>query len=588
MLPACSSEKESVKKERKIDPVYLNDSERKNAALDHFINGTVAEAKGDFNIAIDEYQKSLNLDTSGGIYYSLAKNYYILGKIPLALQNAKKAILFDNEKIDYYELLADIFTTADQNDSAAVILDKIVALDSTNIASIYKLARLYEKSKPLKAIECYKKVTDVVGADWNVLLRVGELYEKLGMSDESIGTIEQLLSLDPSNIQIQSLLVDVLEKNKKYDRAMQVVNDMLETNPSDPEVHERKARLYVVQNMWDQASREYDFLLNLKDVPFESKLKIGVSYFAKSLSDSLLLPVTYKFFTLLNQDTSHFIVKLYLGAVEILQNKTSDKELKKAAELNSTDPQAWVQLGGLLFDNKKYKESAKLMSFCADSFPKDYVVNFIYGLGLAQTEKHSQAKPYLEKAVEIQPNDVNALSAYAFTLNQLKDYEEAVKYLDKALTLKPDDVNLLGTLGLIYNAQQKWKECDSVYEKALNLDSTNALVNNNYAYSLSERGIQLERAMEMVNFALKADSANSSYLDTKGWIFFKMGRYDEAKDYIEQAIKTGGESAAVIEHLGDIIFMQGEKKAALELWQKAFNMDSSNKDLKNKINKGEI
>ncbi len=148
-----------------------------------------------------------------------------------------------------------------------------------------------------------------------------------------------------------------------------------------------------------------------------------------------------------------------------------------------------------------------------------------------------EAKQYLKKAIELSPNDINALSAYGFTLNQLKDYDNAVKYLNKALTLKPGDVNLLGTLGLIYNTQEKWAECDSVYEIALKLDSTNALVNNNYAYALSERGIQLERALRMVNLALKADSHNSSYLDTKGWIYFKLKNYDRAKDFIQLAIR---------------------------------------------------
>jgi tetratricopeptide (TPR) repeat protein len=228
------------------------------------------------------------------------------------------------------------------------------------------------------------------------------------------------------------------------------------------------------------------------------------------------------------------------------------------------------------------------MKYAVSTFPQDFGINLITGLSFAQIENPNEAKPYLQKAIELSPNDVNALSAYGFTLNQLKDYENAVKYLNKALTLKPGDVNLLGTLGLIYNAQEKWTECDSVYEIAVKLDSNNALVNNNYAYALSERGIQLERAMKMVNLALKADSGNSSYLDTKGWIYFKLKEYDKAKNYIQQAITAGGESATTLEHLGDASFMTGEKKSALELWQKAYNLDTTNNNLKNKIEKGEI
>jgi tetratricopeptide (TPR) repeat protein len=283
-------------------------------------------------------------------------------------------------------------------------------------------------------------------------------------------------------------------------------------------------------------------------------------------------------------------VKIYLGALYFLlkDDKGAEKELNSALEIKSYNSQNWLQVGGLLFDNKKYKETAKLIKFAVSIFPEDFGVNLIVGLSFAQIENPAQAKPYLQKAIELSPNDVNALSAYGYTLNQLKDYDNAVKYLNKALTLKPGDVNLLGTLGLIYNVQEKWAECDSVYEKAIKIDSTNALVNNNFAYALSERGLQLERAMTMVNIALKADSNNSSYLDTKGWIYFKLKQYRQAKDFIQQAISEGGESATTLEHLGDAIFMTGEKKSAVELWQKAFNLDATNNNLKNKIERGEI
>ena len=389
---------------------------------------------------------------------------------------------------------------------------------------------------------------------------------------------------------MQKLLIEIYERGKKYDKALEIVNDILETSPEDLDAHERKAQLYIVQNKWEDASREYDLLLKQPEIPFEGKLRIGASYFAKSLSDSSLYPIVKKFFTKLDQDTTAMQVKIFLGALNFLvkDDDGAEKVLIASLEIKNNNSQNWLQVGGLLFDNRKYRETAKLMKFVVPIFPEDFAVNLIIGLSLAQTENPAEAKPYLQKAIELSPNDINALSAYGYTLNQLKDYDNAVKYLNKALTLKPGDVNLLGTLGLIFNAQEKWTECDSVYEKALKLDSTNALVNNNFAYALSERGLQLERAMIMVDIALKADSNNSSYLDTKGWIYFKLRQYDKAKDFIQRAISAGGESSTTLEHLGDVIFMKGENKSAIELWQKAYNLDTTNNNLKNKIEKGEI
>ena len=586
----CSSNKELVKDDNTSITKPVNPAEKENYALDHFINGSIAEAKGDYAGAVSEYLESLSQDTSAAIYYALAKNYYIMDKIPLALNYAKRSIELNTSKIEYYALLGDIFNSAKQNDSAAAIYEKIIDMDSSNYSAYYKLARIYENTKPLKAIELYNKLTVLVGPDWSILMRVGELYEKLGDNDSAANSLVKLLTIDPSNIALQKLLIEIYERGKKYDKALEIVNELLETSPEDLDAHERKAQLYILQNKWEDASREYDMLLKQPEVPFEGKLRIGISYFAKSLSDSSLYPIVQKFFIKLDQDTTAVQIKIYLGALKLLlkDDQGAEKVLTTALEIKNYNSQNWLQAGGLLFDNKKYRETAKLMKFAVSFFPEDFSANLIVGLSLAQIENPTEAKPYLQKAIEISPNDANALSAYGYTLNQLKDYDNAVNYLNKALTLKPGDVNLLGTLGLIFNAQEKWAECDSVYEKALKLDSSNALVNNNFAYALSERGLQLERAMTMVNIALKADSNNSSYLDTKGWIYFKLRQYDKAKDFIQQAISAGGESATTLEHLGDAIFMTGEKKSAVELWQKAYKLDTTNNNIKIKIEKGEI
>jgi tetratricopeptide (TPR) repeat protein len=281
---------------------------------------------------------------------------------------------------------------------------------------------------------------------------------------------------------------------------------------------------------------------------------------------------------------------MFLGAVAINEKKDSAaiENFKIVTDLARWNVEAWVRLGGLYFDNRKYEEAVKVMDEAIVLFPDDFTINLILGLSLAQLDKHSDAKPYLKKSVELNPNDLTSLSSYAFTLSQLKENELAVNYLKQALKINPDDVNLLGTLGMIYDAVKSWTECDSVYQRALQIDSLNALVNNNYAYSLSERGERLADALKMVQVAVDADSDNTSYLDTIGWVYYKLGNYNEAKNYLEKAIEIGGEKSVMLDHLGDVMFKLGEIQKAKTLWQKAFDLDSTNVSLKSKIEKGEL
>jgi tetratricopeptide (TPR) repeat protein len=92
----------------------------------------------------------------------------------------------------------------------------------------------------------------------------------------------------------------------------------------------------------------------------------------------------------------------------------------------------------------------------------------------------------------------------------------------------------------------------------------------------------------MVEIAINAEPQNSSYLDTMGWVYYKLGKYEQAKEYIEKALKVGGESSVILEHLGDILFKLGDKDQAKKIWEKSYSLDSTNNRVKIKIEKGEI
>ncbi len=590
LLIGCSVQKETVNSNADDDLIEQINPEAARNAMDHFINGTIAELKGDYAGAILEFQDAIKLNPDPGIFYAMAKNYYFLGKLSLALENAKHAVQMDPEQVEYRRLMADIYSSGHQNDSAAVVLEKIINIDSTDISSYYKLARIYEINRPLEAITIYNKLTDQIGPEWSVLIRIAELNEKLGNYSDAAATVKRLLVIDPSNVALKKLLSELYEKDEKYDEALKTLNEILELTPDDLDARERKADLFIKQDKWEQASKEYAFILMQPDVPLRLKIRVGASYFNQSLKDSTLLPIAKKFFSEIDKDTTDWQVKMYLGGIAINEKNDSAaiKNFKEVTELARWNPQGWIRLGGLYFDNKRYDDAVKVMQEAVQSFPEDFAVNLILGLSYGQKGDNSEAKPYLKKAVNLNSSDVTALSAYAYTLSQLKENKDAIKYLQMALKLDPGNVDLLGTLGLIYDGEKDWQKCDSVYQKAIEIDSTNALVNNNYAYSLSERGIKLDEALRMAKVAVTAEPDNSSYLDTIGWIYFKLGNNQKAKQYLEKALKVDSEKPVVLEHLGDVSFKMGNKKKAIELWNAALKLDSSNDQLKQKIEKGEL
>ena len=96
------------------------------------------------------------------------------------------------------------------------------------------------------------------------------------------------------------------------------------------------------------------------------------------------------------------------------------------------------------------------------------------------------------------------------------------------------------------------------------------MVYNNYAYYLSVLGEQLDLAEEMAVKANRLDPGNATYLDTQAWVYFKQGRYEEAKTIMQQALGLDGNSSEeLMVHYGDILNALGDHFMAAFYWKKA-------------------
>jgi len=108
LVLGCSSSGDTTKNEQTTDSLSVK-IDRQQLAMNHFLDGMAAESKGDFSMAIIEFQEALQYDPQPGIYYQLAKNYFYLQKLSLALQNSKKSVELDSTNLDYLNLLQEIY-----------------------------------------------------------------------------------------------------------------------------------------------------------------------------------------------------------------------------------------------------------------------------------------------------------------------------------------------------------------------------------------------------------------------------------------------------------------------------------------------
>jgi tetratricopeptide (TPR) repeat protein len=170
---------------------------------------------------------------------------------------------------------------------------------------------------------------------------------------------------------------------------------------------------------------------------------------------------------------------------------------------------------------------------------------------------------------------------------QTHDYQAAENLMLQALKLDSDNADIMSNLGYIYHELEEYDKSNQYYKKAMMIMPDNALLNNNYAYTLSEQNIDLQKALEMSEFSLKEDPDNASYLDTYGWIMFKMGKYDTALKYLLKSYeKTESVSAEICLHLVEVYLKLNDienAKKYLKIGLDMFPKDKKLLDLSVKI-----
>jgi Tfp pilus assembly protein PilF len=191
------------------------------------------------------------------------------------------------------------------------------------------------------------------------------------------------------------------------------------------------------------------------------------------------------------------------------------------------------------------------------------------------------------EALRIFPERINFITLKAIALWQKNKIRQAIELLEKAIPLvknnKEQTLQFCSLLGDLYQLENNIKKTTFYYEQALAIDSTNISVLNNYAYFLSEHGKDLEKAYRMSEKTIAAEPNNATYLDTLGWILYKLNQYVAAKTIFRRAMIYGGtDSAVILDHYGDVLYAAGEKEAAVVYWELSYKK-VPNPEVKKKI-----
>jgi tetratricopeptide (TPR) repeat protein len=550
LLQACSGQKESEKA-----PVS---AENQELALQYFLAGSMSDQKGEYANAVLEYQDALKYKQDPAIYHAISKDYSILGKHDLAIANAKEAVRLEARNVKYHQALAEIYLNASNLEGAVSEYEQIVTIDSSDRQVQMNLARLYMIHQPDKAVAMYETVLRRFGPQGDALAQLAQIYANRGDFPKAIGALSQLSDLEPTNLEVRKALGDIYIRQDSVDAAIALYRDLSELRPDDLEVRAALMHAYLMKQDYPKASAEFESVFTGGDsLTADAQVAFGKIFVSFVLQDSAVVPYARKLFeTVRARFPNDWRPYWYLGALasETGQDSAALVYFGKVKELAAWNSDGWIGVASVYYDAGKFTEAIDVLTEAKTHVPDEFRLYFLLGISSQRAGRRVEAASALERAIQLDEKNVDALSA----------------------------------LALVYDELGQRAEADSTYERALRIAPDNHLLLNNYGYSLAERGLQLDRAMKMAESAVKQQPENQSYLDTYGWILFMMGKYSEAREWINKAIVLGSTSPVIHEHLGDVYYKLSDTGRAMEYWKKALDLDPANESLQAKVRRGSL
>lgn len=452
-----------------------------------------------------------------------------------------------------------------------------------------------------------------------IFYSIAKAYIELGRIELSLKALEHSLSLNGKFLPSLELLVEIHINNRNYNRAIEIYQeivkidnsfqkklnfaniieyykplesikiyeDLLQEAPTNDRILLKLTRLYKqtkqkdkyiksLERLLDANQTSSKFQLELLDYYVEDKSYLEAIEMLDKIDKNIATSELEKFygtvgFSLLNDEdfNDSEVIKSYLNKI--------DSRFYFNWQIQLQSAYLYSKIKDTLTTHKIFKKVLKV----SDTIPDIPISIAIYYL---QRFKDSLAVDILEESIGTYNKDYRFPFFLGIANQSSKNFESAISYFKKSIELNTNFVDNWIQIGAIYDLMGKIDSSDYYYEMALELEPDNALVNNNYAYSLSLRKKDLNRAKEMSELALKKEPKNTPYLDTYAWINYLMGNYSIALEYIEKAIKNGSPSAEVYEHYGDILRKLDRENDALDAYQTALKIDPERKSILERIN----
>jgi tetratricopeptide (TPR) repeat protein len=201
---------------------------------------------------------------------------------------------------------------------------------------------------------------------------------------------------------------------------------------------------------------------------------------------------------------------------------------------------------------------------------------------LERQEKLDKAISLLRETIN-HKKDNHQLYLMLASLYEIKNqYLNAMDVLKQGLKYNERNTGLLYRLGVVLDKLKRSEECIEQMEMVIKINPKHADALNYIGYTYADKGIYLDRALDLIERAIKYKPNSGHIIDSLGWVYFRKGQYDKALEELKKALELVPEDPTINEHLGDVYFKKKDYGNALKIYKKTLSLKNANQERLNR------
>lgn len=530
---------------------------------ERFYNAMIQREKGNADSSFLYIDSCLQINPNSAVAYFLRADYYSdKNQDSIALKDLEKAASLEPANYSYQERVAQLYINTGNYAKGTEAFESLYAHNRDRDDVLGVLIQLYRQLRNYdKMLDALNRLEQIDGESDQLSMMRMNAYELKGDENGAYTTLKGLADSHPNDLNFRLMLGNWLMQHKRQAEAYAIYQDVLKVEPDNAMAQSSMYDYYNAVGKDSLAKGMMDRLLLGKETPSDTRmqfLRIAIQNNERQGGDSTqMIKLIDDVQRIVPRDTMLAQLKVAYYSLKKLPKDTIGNALRQLLDLQPDNAGARLQLIQDTWGTQNWEEISKLSEPGMLYNPKEMAFYFFTGL----------SRYYLK-------DDDGALDALQRGTAEINDQSN------------PDIVSdLYSMIGEIYHNKGMNKEAYAAFDSCLQAKPDNYSTLNNYAYFLSLDGKKLDKAEQMSAKAVAAEPKNSTYLDTYAWVLYKLGKYADAKIYIDQTLKFSTDSttdSTLYEHAADIYAQLGDYAAAAAFCQQAIDHGGDKKALEKK------